>query len=174
MDGIKVTQSHLSEDYLVYSDGRIYSVRNDIFLKPCINNRNYLTVRLYVNKKRVQVSVHRLVGIAFLEPSPNDKPDINHKDGDKRNNDISNLEWTNDSENGKHAYKIGLKDVRKLQGEQSSSAILDNNTVLEIRKLRAAGWKLRELSDRYGIHVGHISKVASGKSWKHLNELGDE
>ena len=128
-------ETYLSADYLVYSDGKVFSVRNNIYLKPCVNNRGYLTVRLYVNKKRIQIAIHRLVGIAFLGDSPNGKTDINHIDGNKQNNDISNLEWTNDSENSKHAYKLGLKDRTKHQGENNATAVLTEADVLEIRRL---------------------------------------
>lgn len=166
MDGSKPT--HLSNDYLVYSDGRVFSIRNNIFLKTCVNNRNYLTVRLYINKKRTQIALHRLVGIAFLGDAPDGKTDINHIDGNKHNNDISNLEWTNDSDNGKHAYSLGLKNRIKHQGENSSSSVLTEKDILEIRQARLDKVPYKVLALKYKVTMGHIANIVSRRVWKHI------
>lgn len=68
----------------------------------------YLYVNLRSGKTGIIKSVHRLVAIAFIQ-NPENKYAVNHKDGIKTNNNIENLEWVTQSENGKHAYRIGLK-----------------------------------------------------------------
>lgn len=69
-------------------------------------------VNLYENKKRSKKLVHRLVAQEFLE-NPTEKEQVNHIDGNKSNNYLSNLEWVTRSENVKHAYLIGLKKPTK-------------------------------------------------------------
>ena len=75
-------------------------------LKNILNVNGYYYVYLYGNDKKERFYVHRLVAMAFI---PNPKSTVNHKDGNKLNNCIDNLEWTTYGENNKHAYDIGLK-----------------------------------------------------------------
>lgn len=72
-----------------------------------IDRGGYLTVRLSNKGKDCTVYVHRLLGFAFLD-NPENKCCINHIDGNKRNNDLSNLEWVTMAENMQHAYRLGL------------------------------------------------------------------
>lgn len=80
-------------------------------LAPVKSGNGYLTVALGKNNPK---TIHRLVATAFI-PNTDNKPQVNHIDGDKRNNNVSNLEWVNQSENMKHAYRIGLQSVSENQ-----------------------------------------------------------
>lgn len=92
--------------YSITSDGRVINSRgNEKALKSLRNG--YASVDLYDNGTRTIKRVHRLVAEAFI-PNPDNKPDINHKDGNKLNNSVSNLEWVTKSENMRHAYDTGL------------------------------------------------------------------
>lgn len=77
-------------------------------LKPFKNSKGYLYVNLINNRKRKTISIHRLVALTFIS-NPENKPQINHKDCNKLNNCVSNLEWCNNSENTKHAYDNQLR-----------------------------------------------------------------
>lgn len=92
-------------------------------LKPQISKRNgYVYQMLYKNGKEKLLRVHRLVAMAFL-PNPNNLPQVNHKDGNKQNNSVDNLEWCEQSDNMKHAYKNGLQ----IPSENQRKAIINTN-----------------------------------------------
>lgn len=92
-------------------------------LKPQISKSNgYVYQMLYKNGKEKLLRVHRLVAMAFL-PNPNNLPQVNHKDGNKQNNSVDNLEWCEQSDNMKHAYKNGLQ----IPSENQRKAIINTN-----------------------------------------------
>lgn len=101
------------EDYYkVSSKGRVYSVRNDIILKQTLYREGYFAVCLCVNEHRKRRNVHWLVAKAFIQ-NPNNLPCVNHKDGNKQNNNVENLEWCTYRDNTLHAIRIGLKHQDK-------------------------------------------------------------
>ena len=77
------------------------------YLKPATDGCGYLRCTLSKNNKLTTFKVHRLVASAFID-NPNNLPQVNHKDGDKQNNNVDNLEWCNNSQNQLHAYANGL------------------------------------------------------------------
>lgn len=92
-------------DYQVSNFGRVKSNRK--ILTPWNDGKGYMKVELHGKSMRV----HRLVAQAFI-PNPENKKQINHKDGNKSNNDSSNLEWCTNSENTKHAWDSGLRKIK--------------------------------------------------------------
>jgi hypothetical protein len=95
-----------NEGYYISSHGKVYSSKSKSVLKPYISN-GYEEVYIYKNKKRKHKRINRLVAEIFI-PNPNNKLCVNHIDGNKRNNDISNLEWCTHKENTNHADNNGL------------------------------------------------------------------
>jgi hypothetical protein len=117
------------EDYGITEDGRVWSYpknhnRNTegMWLKPSkVGNKNYddnmyYAVLLTKNKKQYCRRVHRLVAEAYI-PNPENKPEVNHKDGDKLNNHVDNLEWATRSENVAHAWREGLQKLKRFDGD---------------------------------------------------------
>lgn len=98
--------------YLVYSDGKVQNKNSGKFLKQETQRNGYKRVTLCHKGKTKRFTVHRLVAILFL-PNPLGKPCVNHIDGDKSNNDLSNLEWATYSENEFHSYRALNKQVPK-------------------------------------------------------------
>lgn len=94
-------------DYIIFDDGRIYNTLSNSYL--VINNGKdfYRTVRLRKDNKPKTFKLHRLLAEAFLM-KPDGKNYVNHKDGNKLNNDLSNLEWCTQAENMKHAFDNGM------------------------------------------------------------------
>lgn len=95
-------------DYEISVYGEVYSRRLGRTLIPQVNTHGYEFVTLYNADGPKRFLIHRLVGNAFI-PNPENKPQINHKDGYKRNPRLTNLEWNTNSENELHAFRMGLK-----------------------------------------------------------------
>lgn len=123
-----ITRSALYKGrYIVFENGDIYNLKNHK-LKPGTDGRGYKYIFVHDGKSRKTEKVHRIVAKCFI-PNPDNKPQINHVDGDKSNNDISNLEWVTQSENMKHAFSLGLcentlRAARKNGSEHGKETIL--------------------------------------------------
>lgn len=116
------------ENYLVSNFGEIINLKSGRKLKACNFGNGYKGVNLYKNKKYFSKSIHRLVGIAFID-NPENKPQINHKDGNKHNNNINNLEWNTSSENLSHRYTTGLYSQKGFNNSNSKMTEKDLNTI---------------------------------------------
>ena len=81
-------------------------------LKAKTNKYGYKEVTLYLDGKKKSKTIHRLVAITYI-PNPENAPQVNHIDGDKTNNDVTNLEWCTSSDNIKHAFRTGLKEANR-------------------------------------------------------------
>ncbi|RDU21928.1 NUMOD4 domain-containing protein [Anaerosacchariphilus polymeriproducens] len=89
---------------IMRSDGKEQTIKERI-LKPLVHTNGYLLVALYDNGKQKNMLIHRLVALTFIDNQEN-KQEVNHKDGNKTNNHINNLEWNTSSENKQHAYSV--------------------------------------------------------------------
>jgi len=115
MKNIKINQVEGFEsynDYVLYEDGTIISHKKgkETLIKGYDNGKGYLLVDLHYKYKR-GVKIHRLIALAFV-PNPNNKPQVNHINGDKSDNRAINLEWVTNSENQLHANKFGLRQYK--------------------------------------------------------------
>ena len=88
--------------------------REERILKLFHNKKGYTQTILYRDKKQYPIKIHRLVANAFI-PNPENKPQVNHIDGDKNNNRIDNLEWCTQAENIQHSYKAGLRNIEQIR-----------------------------------------------------------
>jgi NUMOD4 motif/HNH endonuclease len=128
--------------------------------------QSYYMVFLYKKGKFTSAKVHLLVGLYFVD-NPLKKPIINHKDGNKLNNNDWNLEWVTTQENVDHAWATGLNIP--LIGESNPRAILTKELVLEIRKLPNAKWDTcLPVSEKYGVSVSTIKAILYRRIWKHI------
>lgn len=96
------------DNYMISNYGNIKTAKKNKLLKPSKNTWGYLGVILYKNGNSKRYQIHRLVASAFI-PNLENKEEVNHKDGNKLNNHVDNLEWVTRSENMKHAYANGLE-----------------------------------------------------------------
>ena len=116
--------------YYVRDNGEIWSVKKGAprRLIPTLDRKEYERVKLSVNGKSKTIRVHRLVAEAFI-PNPDNKPQVNHKDENKRNNRVTNLEWATCSENVR--YGTGIS--RRANSRKGST--VDNRKVIEANKI---------------------------------------
>lgn len=99
-------------------------------LKPILHNTGYL----YVTLNGKQLAVHRLVAQAFL-PNPNNLPQVNHKDGNKKNNCVDNLEWCSCSENMKHAFKNNLLNTKTEKRKKSNLINITKANISNLKRI---------------------------------------
>jgi len=107
--------------YQVSNYGNVKRVETQMILKPRKHTGGYLTICLWKYGKEKYYFIHRLVAQSFIENTYR-KKEVNHKDGIKTNNTLTNLEWVTPSENQKHAVMIGLKNKCK---ERLSKQVVD-------------------------------------------------
>ena len=152
--------------YQISNKGKVYSLRLEKFLKFSKNKKGYLQVQFTVNCKFKTFKIHRLVALAFI-PNPFNLPEVNHKDGDKLNNNDWNLEWNTSQQNILHAIRTGLRVAAK--GEKQHSAKLIEKEVLEIRELYKTGkYSQKEIGNKYNVHKGTIQAIIANVHWKHI------
>lgn len=155
--------------YEVSNFGRVKSLSknrpgqsHEEMMKKLIRGSNgYFHVSLYKNSQPKTFSIHRLVIETFCGVSD---LHVNHKDGNKENNYLANLEYCTHQENIKHAVMTGLRDGR---GEKNVKAKLTRRQIREIR-INKDGLTKKELAKRYGIYWSTVYKIVNGETWAHV------
>lgn len=164
------------ETYLIGEDGSITRKErmgtrrnyvNSYVLTQFENSNGYLRVTLNLNGKAKQYLVHRLVAKAFI-PNPDNKPDVNHKDGNKYNNKVSNLEWVTKSENEIHKHRELGKKNKPLYGEKSHLSKLTQEQVNWIRihhKPFDKEYGTKPLAIKFGVKPQTITELIHKRTW---------
>lgn len=181
----------VNPNYLVSNYGRVktidhpvwcvknnsYSIRKGRICIPSNNNsKKYWRIGIQINNKQKHFAVHRLVATAFI-PNPNNLPQINHIDGNKDNNHISNLEWCDNSYNQKHACDNGLKSTIKM----SEHSALRKLSIEEVKYIKEEFAKIdtsirgnkmsfcKEMQNRFNLKSANtILWIINGGTNKHL------
>lgn len=158
------------DGYLVDNLGNVYSQKRKKLIKRVLKiGRGYYRLGLWQNGICSYKAVHRLVAETFI-PNPENKSQVNHKNGIKTDNRVENLEWSTPSENTKHAYAV--LGVRQKQGKSSPFSKI----VLQIKnnQVMAEYYGLKEAERQTGIFATHIcavckkkAKSAGGYQWKY-------
>lgn len=131
------------------------------------NLSGYCMVNLTENRKAKTRYVHRLVAQEFLA-NPDKLPQVNHIDGNKDNNHVSNLEWCTALHNNVHAIENGLREGQK--GEANPKAKITEDDGKAIIRLILEGLSNIEIADKFNLHDRYISLIRGKKRWKHLWE----
>ena len=162
------------EQYQVSSTGIVRNKITGHILKPQEDNKGYLRVRLSLHDKKATAKVHRLVATAFIL-NPYGKPQVNHKDTNKHNNMVDNLEWATNGENQIHAYKTGLNYVTGRAGRKKvavSKIDLSTGKIIDTYK------SLADAGRENNLHDTNIRKVINGErkscggfGWKYESEV---
>jgi uncharacterized protein YerC len=155
-DNSKIIINH--NNYKIDINGNILNINTNNTLKTVIK-KNYK----YVYLQGKNYSIHRLVALHFIENCDINKNIVNHKDGNKINNNLYNLEWVNSSENSQHVVNNGLKKINC--GVNIGTSKLKDEIVIKIFNLDK---KYKEISKEYNISIGTVSMIKNKKIWKHL------
>lgn len=149
--------------YQVSNLGRIRCIRYKYFEGD--ESGDYTRVLLSDKDRKKRYPLHRLILESF-EEKPEDKEVVNHKDGNKKNNTLVNLEWATRSENTQHAIDNGLRKTAK--GEDSGVSKLTEDEVRSILKELKQGKSLTYLAKKYNTGFPNISLIKNNKAWKHI------
>ena len=159
---------YLPIGYLINKEGYVKSPYGKI-LKTQISNSGYYCLPIKVNGKQKGFFIHRAIAYGFI-PNPQNKPILNHKDGNKLNNSLSNLEWCDSSHNMQHMYDTGLKKYRPLhykgkfgsEHNRSKSVIcvetsIEYGSQSEAQRLLGLGggsvcWSIKNKKPIFGMH----------------------
>lgn len=165
----------IDDEYDPYEVSNMARVRDNItgrILKPYVNDNGYLVVSLalcYGNHRKHAIrKVHRLMMIAF-KGYDKKRPVVNHKDGNKLNNSLDNLEWATSSENNRHAYATGLKSADYLLKDY---VITIDDQVFEIHGAENAAKKLHEMGYFTDVSVYNLRAAIVQCSLSHKLYLG--
>lgn len=146
--------------YKALADGTIIGV-NGSPLKPETLKGGYQRVGIGGR----HVLVHVAVAAAFIGPKPAGY-EVNHKDGDKRNNAVTNLEYVTPRENVRHS--IDVLRTERAPGEKNGNAKLTDAAVIEMRRLYADGVSTAAIAAQFDIHYSHVWRIVTGRSWRHI------
>ena len=140
---------HIGDGYYISPLGHLYSTsgRKLTRIKPGVKPGGYEFACVAGSYKMI----HRLVALSFI-PNPQNLPEVNHKDGNKRNNASTNLEWMTRSQNTRHAFDAGLMK----RGSESPFCKLTKDQAREIRK---AGGRYRDIGRRFGVSAQTVCDI---------------
>jgi hypothetical protein len=131
------------------------------------HKEGYWSIFLSKNGIAKSYLIHRLVAIAFI-PNPENKLQVNHKDLNRANTHVDNLEWCTNQENAIHGRENN-KDRQCISGENHYKSILTSVDVVKILELKSIGIRQKELAAIFGVSRTTIYDVVNAKSWRSLS-----
>lgn len=140
------------DGYKVTPDGRVYSEKSKRYLSCWRDKQGYVRCRF----NGITYFVHRVVATLYLDNQEN-KPEVNHKNGDTSDNRVENLEWSTRSENQQHAFDNKFQVMAK--GSKSPVAVLTYDQACEIRRLHEQGYAIRRLGRLFGVSQRTAQRV---------------
>lgn len=168
---LKVPIKDFAGYYMVSDDGRVWSARSGVWMKPHVNWAGYLSVCLKNGKDHVRrVAIHRLVALAFLGEPPHPTWQVDHIDNDRANNRVENLQWLSPAENVQKSFKQSQRhpkgnSITDRRGFRSPRAKLSRRQAQEIKERLARGEKGRALALEYGVSPQNICNIKKGRTY---------
>jgi hypothetical protein len=156
-------------NYMISSESRVMNKTTLNMVSISINKRHkHRAVRLWDKGKTRLLKVYRLKAQAFI-PNPENKPQVNHKDGDRMNEDLSNMEWATGSENMKHSFKTGLCKGFYKKGLDSQNMKLSVDDIFLLRRWYQSGFfNETKLNKIFNGNSSYLGKVARGKEGNYV------
>lgn len=144
-----------------------YAIKKGLLLKKIKDKDGYLFVNLKKNQKGVKYRIHRLVCVCFIENTEN-KPQVNHINGIKNDNNLKNLEWCTLSENRQHAYDTNLQNGLSRRGINNNFVKLSKEDVLFIKNnYNKKTLNQGCLSKKFNVSQSCISSIINNKRWNY-------
>lgn len=153
--------------YTISESGAVFNLWSKKVLKATIDKDGYYAVGLRSSGTKKTFKIHRLVALVYIE-NPLNKPEVNHKDTNPANNHFSNLEWATRLENVNHSLTEGNRKLNPPAGTKNSQSKLTERDVHGIRALRSIQVSYSKIATQYGVTIGTIWKITSGKTWTHI------
>lgn len=155
--------------YEISTFGRIRNINTGNILKPSLLKSGYLSIRVCTKNRytKIHIIVHRAMAYTFLNCS-SDGLEVNHKDSNRTNNNIDNLELCTSSYNQKYKYDTNSFDKRKISGENNHNSKLTWNDVEYIRNHyihRSKQFGITAMSKMFNVSKNVIFKVIKNKTW---------
>ena len=149
--------------YAITDKGELWSEKSNRFLKKCTTNSGYYFVTLTKDGWSKPYLIHRLVASAYLGVDLDEV--VNHKDGNKLNNSVSNLEWCTYKENTKHAYDTGLRNREVVNSYRS----IDNDTCHKICAMLEEGARNKDICSALNLKPTAVSNIKAGKDYRDIS-----
>jgi len=158
-------------DFFIDNLGIVYR-KDGSKVKAYEDRYGYLRVNIKIaGISKSYFRIHRLVAIMFI-PNPNNFPQVNHINGNKKDNRVENLEWCNNSDNMKHAYQHGLHPI--IRGQDHGGSKYTENQIIRVCELLELGkYKYKQISEMTNVSKSTIKDIVTGKSWKHISSNYD-
>lgn len=158
----------INERYIVTRRGEVYRYhswhRKWERQKPRVHSNGY--IRGLIDRK--DVYIHRLVATCFI-PNPDNLPEVNHKDGDKTNNTVENLEWCTRSQNNRHAFQTGLRDYAELKRIARMPRVATRrysaDQIREMREMRKTHSE-KEVAEKFGCSRRAVWSIVQRQCYK--------
>lgn len=166
----KIIYEGIETDYSVSDTGEVRKDANNYIMKQQVQ-QGYHHITLQINKKAKRFRVHRLVAEAFI-PNPENYPYVNHLDGNRANNVVSNLEWTTPAGNTQHAVKTGL--MMPTKEREVVQFALSGEKIAEYRSLSEAARLTNSLNEKICMCCKLEREQHNGYQWRYKNECGEK
>ena len=157
----------LGDNYIISDEGIVKNIATDRIINPWLNNNGYRYVTLNLEETRKNYRVHRLVAEKFI-PNPNNLPQVNHKDGNKENNCVSNLEWVTAKENIIHAEKMKFRKPRKEYKEKITLTQDEIKWIRENYIPRDKNFGGAALSRKFNVDRSVITNIIQFHTYKNI------
>jgi hypothetical protein len=149
--------------YAVSRAGSVFSLFTNRFLKPILGTSGYYSVTLQDFAVKKNFTIHRLVALCYI-PQIDGKPHVNHIDGCKTNNAVSNLEWVTAAENSQHAITSGLRKDFKRTYRPVSDAVVHS-----VCALISQSWRNCDIANATGVDSGLVAKIRAGTHYPDIS-----
>lgn len=157
-------------NYSISNTGLVKNNQTNRLKKTTVDNYGYLMFGITKNYKQKAFRIHRLLAQLFIE-NPKNQSVINHKDGNKLNNSLNNLEWCTYKHNNIHAFNTGLN---MHIGENNTASKITEKDALEIIKELNFGLRIIDVSKKLNISYNIVKNIKNGKNWKRVVNAATE